>query len=79
MQTNGVCPLEKRDSVCFTIKHPLSYYRKGLRRQQWLADRDAARDAATPAQRATDSTETTERKSVQSVKSVAGPSSGAQP
>ncbi|HJQ92729.1 MAG TPA: hypothetical protein VJ874_00415, partial [Candidatus Thermoplasmatota archaeon] len=46
MQTNGVCPLDKRDSVCFTIKHPLSYYRKQLRRQQWQADRDAA---ATPA------------------------------
>ncbi|HUR25883.1 MAG TPA: DNA primase large subunit PriL [Candidatus Thermoplasmatota archaeon] len=46
MQTNGVCPLDKRDSVCFTIKHPLSYYRKGLRRQQWQADRDAARAAA---------------------------------
>jgi DNA primase large subunit len=54
MQTNGVCPLDKRDSVCFTIKHPLSYYRKQLRRQQWQADRDAARAAAaaTPAQHA---------------------------
>jgi DNA primase large subunit len=46
MQTNGVCPLDKRDAVCFTIKHPLSYYRKQLRRQQWKADRDAA--AANP-------------------------------
>ena len=46
MQTNGVCPLDKRDQVCFTIKHPLSYYRKQLRRQQWQADRDAARAAA---------------------------------
>jgi DNA primase large subunit len=27
MQTNGVCPLEKRDNLCFKIKHPLSYYR----------------------------------------------------
>jgi DNA primase large subunit len=42
MQTNGVCPLDKRDAVCFTIKHPLSYYRKRLRREQWLADRAAA-------------------------------------
>src|SRR5688572_26064360 len=46
MQTNGVCPLDKRDKVCFTIKHPLSYYRKQLRRQQWFADQAAAR--ATP-------------------------------
>lgn len=46
MQTNGVCPLDKRDRVCFTIKHPLSYYRKQLRRQQWMADRDAARASA---------------------------------
>ena len=76
MQTNGVCPLDKRDSVCFTIKHPLSYYRKQLRRQQWKADRDAARAAATatpaPTPRATDDTEPTEpTPSVQSVKSVA--------
>lgn len=42
MQTNGVCPLDKRDAVCFTIKHPLSYYRKQLRRQQWHAQRAAA-------------------------------------
>lgn len=49
MQTNGVCPLDKRDSVCFTIKHPLGYYRKQLRRQQWRADRDAARVAASAA------------------------------
>ena len=42
MQTNGVCPLDKRDKVCFTIKHPLGYYRKQLRRQQWLADRATA-------------------------------------
>jgi DNA primase large subunit len=48
MQTNGVCPLDKRDSVCFTIKHPLSYYRKGLRRQKWLAERDAAKATAAP-------------------------------
>ncbi len=27
MQTNGVCPLEKRDDICGRIKHPLSYYR----------------------------------------------------
>lgn len=34
MQTNGICPLDKRDAVCFTIKHPLSYYRKRLRYQE---------------------------------------------
>ncbi len=27
MQTNGICPLEKRDEICGRIKHPLSYYR----------------------------------------------------
>ncbi len=27
MQTHGICPLEKRDNLCFKIKHPLSYYR----------------------------------------------------
>ncbi len=31
MQTNGVCPLDKRDGLCFKIKHPLSYYRAKLR------------------------------------------------
>ena len=31
MQTNGVCPLAKRDGLCFKIKHPLSYYRAKLR------------------------------------------------
>lgn len=31
MQTNGVCPLEKRDALCFKIKHPLSYYRARIR------------------------------------------------
>jgi DNA primase large subunit len=30
MQTNGVCPLDKRDGICFRIKNPLSYYRKRL-------------------------------------------------
>lgn len=81
MQTNGVCPLDKRDRVCFTIKHPLSYYRKGLRRQQWLTDRDAARAAASaPAQRAAESTEPRETKaSAVSMDPVAGPSSGAKP
>jgi DNA primase large subunit len=42
MQTNGVCPLDKRDAICFQIKHPLSYYRKQLRRQQWFEQRAAA-------------------------------------
>lgn len=31
MQTNGVCPLAKRDGLCFKIKHPLSYYRAQLK------------------------------------------------
>lgn len=31
MQTNGVCPLDKRDGLCFKIKHPLSYYRAKLK------------------------------------------------
>ena len=34
MQTNGVCPLEKRDNLCFKIKHPLNYYRARIRFQQ---------------------------------------------
>lgn len=34
MQTNGVCPLDKRDGLCFKIKHPLSYYRARIRFQQ---------------------------------------------
>lgn len=31
MQTYGICPLDLRDEICFSIKHPLSYYRKKLR------------------------------------------------
>jgi DNA primase large subunit len=27
MQTNGICPLERRDEICGRIKHPLGYYR----------------------------------------------------
>ncbi len=34
MQTNGICPLEQRDNLCFKIKHPLSYYRARLKFQQ---------------------------------------------
>lgn len=34
MQTNGICPLEKRDNLCFKIKHPLSYYRARLKFQK---------------------------------------------
>jgi len=34
MQTNGICPLEKRDGLCLKIKHPLSYYRAKLRFQK---------------------------------------------
>ena len=41
MQTNGVCPLDKRDGLCFKIKHPLSYYRAKLR----FAANDAAKAA----------------------------------
>jgi DNA primase large subunit len=44
MQTNGVCPLEKRDGVCFRIKNPLGYYRVRLRLQQ----RDAAQAKPEP-------------------------------
>lgn len=31
MQTNGCCPLAKRDNLCAKIKHPLSYYRARIR------------------------------------------------
>ncbi len=34
MQTNGVCPLERRDTICYRVKHPLSYYRSRLRLQK---------------------------------------------
>lgn len=34
MQTNGICPLDKRDGLCAKIKHPLSYYRAKLRFQR---------------------------------------------
>ncbi|MCA1818619.1 MAG: hypothetical protein ABR562_07115 [Thermoplasmatota archaeon] len=53
MQTNGVCPLEKRDTVCFSIKNPLGYYRKRLRYQQREDDAkaaDAAKAGQVPAQ-----------------------------
>lgn len=40
MQTNGVCPLDKRDGLCHKVKHPLSYYRAKLR----FAANDAARN-----------------------------------
>jgi len=43
MQTNGVCPLEKRDRLCAKIKHPLSYYRARLRFQK--EDQEKARQA----------------------------------
>ncbi|HEX2065713.1 MAG TPA: DNA primase large subunit PriL [Candidatus Thermoplasmatota archaeon] len=52
MQTNGVCPLAKRDSLCARVKHPLSYYRSQLRRQQ----RDQERAAASAPSQAPDST-----------------------
>lgn len=34
MQSYGVCPLEERDHVCASIKHPLGYYRKTLWRHE---------------------------------------------
>lgn len=64
MQTNGVCPLDKRDGLCFKIKHPLSYYRAKLR----FAANDAARVES--AARPTERTEPTEAGSVNSVGSV---------
>ncbi len=53
MQTNGICPLDKRDSLCFKIKHPLSYYRARLR----FASKDEPK--AAPTKPATQSTEST--------------------
>lgn len=41
MQTNGVCPLDKRDGLCMKIKHPLSYYRAKLRFQRLDEERSA--------------------------------------
>jgi DNA primase large subunit len=55
MQTNGVCPLDKRDGLCFKIKHPLSYYRAKLRFQK----NDAAAQPTTP-KPAAESAESTE-------------------
>lgn len=59
MQTNGVCPLEKRDRLCAKIKHPLSYYRARLRFQkedqqkaQQQAQQAAANGGAAPPQEA---------------------------
>jgi DNA primase large subunit len=77
MQTNGVCPLDKRDSVCFTIKHPLSYYRRGLRRQQWMAQRVANAQPAAAGKPAAESAETAEKASATSAVSAAPP--GAKP
>jgi DNA primase large subunit len=48
MQTNGVCPLDKRDGLCAKIKHPLSYYRAQLRFQQ--RDLERAQQAAAQAE-----------------------------
>ena len=76
MQTNGVCPLDKRDAVCFTIKHPLSYYRKQLRRQQWLADRDAARAAATAAPTGPQMTQMAQKAEGQPPSAASAPSAG---
>lgn len=46
MQTNGVCPLEQRDNLCFKIKHPLSYYRAKIRFQK--QDQTKAQTAVEP-------------------------------
>ncbi|MEA3203136.1 MAG: primase large subunit [Thermoplasmata archaeon] len=48
MQTNGVCPLAKRDSLCARVKHPLSYYRSQLRAVQRDQERAAALAATAP-------------------------------
>jgi DNA primase large subunit len=45
MQTNGVCPLDKRDGVCARIKNPLGYYRVRLKLQR----REEAAKAPPPA------------------------------
>ncbi|MES2155326.1 MAG: DNA primase large subunit PriL [bacterium] len=47
MQTNGVCPLAKRDGLCFKIKHPLSYYRAQLKFRARDEEKAAAILAAT--------------------------------
>lgn len=54
MQTNGICPLDKRDGLCFKIKHPLSYYRAQLR----FRGKEAGAPT-TPS--STENTETTEK------------------
>ncbi len=48
MQTNGICPLERRDEICGTIKHPLSYYRKKQKRMPKPVEDKTTKDAATP-------------------------------
>ncbi len=48
MQTNGVCPLDRRDNLCFKIKHPLSYYRARIRFQK--QDQEQGRAAIAEAQ-----------------------------
>jgi DNA primase large subunit len=51
MQTNGICPLDKRDGLCHRIKHPLSYYRAQVRfRQQDEAKAKAIAEAAAGSQ-----------------------------
>lgn len=46
MQTQGICPLERRDDICFSIKHPLSYYRKARKRLPEPVQDDTKEDAA---------------------------------
>jgi DNA primase large subunit len=50
MQTNGVCPLARRDNLCHSIKHPLSYYRAKLRSMApAIKDESAPKPAPTEA------------------------------
>lgn len=57
MQTNGTCPLDKRDGLCFKIKHPLNYYRAQLR----FKGKDAPVGVTPTTPSSTENTETTEK------------------
>jgi DNA primase large subunit len=46
MQTFGICPLEARDDLCFQIRHPLSYYRRRVRRLPRQVDAAPAKEEA---------------------------------
>ena len=34
MRTYGICPVDKMDNICKTIRHPLSYYNKKWKRER---------------------------------------------